>query len=82
LVSAGRATFRNVFSDREVTLDGFDTLVVNDGRSAAGVALFEALQDSGADVLRVGDALGPRSFEEAIREGTDAALAPLSAAVG
>jgi NADPH-dependent 2,4-dienoyl-CoA reductase/sulfur reductase-like enzyme len=80
--TAGRATFRNVFSDREVTLDGFDTLVVNDGRSAAGVALFEALQDSGADVLRVGDALGPRSFEEAIREGTDAALAPLSEAVG
>jgi 2,4-dienoyl-CoA reductase-like NADH-dependent reductase (Old Yellow Enzyme family) len=80
--AAGRATFRNVFSDREVTLDGFDTLVVNDGRSAAGVALFEALQDSGTDVLRVGDALGPRSFEEAIREGTDAALAPLSAAVG
>ncbi|MDX6496178.1 MAG: hypothetical protein QOE17_2164 [Gaiellales bacterium] len=80
--TAGRATFRNVFSDREVTLDGFDTLVVNDGRSAAGVTLFEALQDSGADVLRVGDALGPRSFEEAIREGTDASLAPLSAAVG
>jgi 2,4-dienoyl-CoA reductase-like NADH-dependent reductase (Old Yellow Enzyme family)/thioredoxin reductase len=80
--AAGRATFRNVFSDREVTLESFDTLVVNDGRSAAGVALFEALQDSGADVLRIGDALGPRSFEEAIREGTDAALAPLSAAVG
>jgi len=81
LVSArsGRATFRNVFSDRELTLDGFDTLVVNDGRSAAGTALFEALQDSGADVVRVGDALGPRSFEEAIREGTDAALAPLAA---
>jgi 2,4-dienoyl-CoA reductase-like NADH-dependent reductase (Old Yellow Enzyme family) len=76
---AGRATFRNVFSDREIALDGFDTLVVNDGRSAAGVALFEALQDSGVDVVRVGDALGPRSFEEAIREGTDAALAPLAA---
>jgi 2,4-dienoyl-CoA reductase-like NADH-dependent reductase (Old Yellow Enzyme family) len=76
---AGRATFRNVFSDREVALEGFDTLVVNDGRSAAGVALFEQLQDSGADVVRVGDALGPRSFEEAIREGTDAALVPLPA---
>jgi NADPH-dependent 2,4-dienoyl-CoA reductase/sulfur reductase-like enzyme len=76
---AGRATFRNVFSDREIALDGFDTLVVNDGRSAAGMTLFEELQDSGADVMRVGDALGPRSFEEAIREGTDAALAPLAA---
>jgi hypothetical protein len=28
-------------------------------------------------VVRVGDALGPRSFEEAIREGTEAMLAPL-----
>jgi 2,4-dienoyl-CoA reductase-like NADH-dependent reductase (Old Yellow Enzyme family) len=73
----GRAVFRNVFSDRELTLEGFDTLVVNDGRSAAGVELFEALQESGADVVRVGDALGPRSFEEAIREGTEAALMPL-----
>ncbi len=84
LISAadGRATFRNVFSDREVDLDGFDTLVVNDGRSAAGVALFEVLQESGADVVRVGDALGPRSFEEAIREGTDAALVPLPITVG
>jgi hypothetical protein len=76
----GRAEFRNVFSDRAVVLEEFDTLVVNDGRAAAGVALFEALEDSGLDVLRVGDALGPRSFEEAIREGTDAALAPLPAA--
>jgi 2,4-dienoyl-CoA reductase-like NADH-dependent reductase (Old Yellow Enzyme family) len=75
----GRAEFRNVFSDRDVVLDEFDTLVVNDGRAAAGVALFEALQEAGLDVLRVGDALGPRSFEEAIREGTDAALAPLRA---
>ncbi|MDX6520688.1 MAG: hypothetical protein QOF08_1293 [Gaiellales bacterium] len=75
----GRAEFRNVFSDRDVVLEQFDTLVVNDGRAAAGVALFEALQDAGLDVLRVGDALGPRSFEEAIREGTDAALAPLPA---
>jgi hypothetical protein len=34
------------------------------------------------DVVRVGDALGPRSFEEAIREGTEAGLAvstPLAA---
>ena len=38
----------------------------------------------GVDVVRVGDALGPRSFEEAIREGTEAGLAvgtPLAAGV-
>jgi 2,4-dienoyl-CoA reductase-like NADH-dependent reductase (Old Yellow Enzyme family) len=75
------ATFRNVFSEREHVLDGIDTLIVNDGRSACGVELFAALQDAGADVGRVGDALGPRSFEEAIREGTEAGLADLRAPV-
>ena len=43
------------------------------GRSGSE-QLFVALQDAGADVSRVGDALGPRSFEEAIAEGTRAAL--------
>jgi 2,4-dienoyl-CoA reductase-like NADH-dependent reductase (Old Yellow Enzyme family) len=73
------ATFQNVFSDRVVELDGIDTLVVNEGRSAQGGELFEQLEDAGVDVVRVGDALGPRSFEEAIREGTDAGLAPSAA---
>jgi hypothetical protein len=62
LVAAGdgRARFRNVFSDREVVLDGIDTLVVSAGRSSLGGPLFERLQDAGLDVVRVGDALGPR----------------------
>ncbi|MGN6379472.1 MAG: FAD-dependent oxidoreductase [Gaiellales bacterium] len=64
---------RNVFSDREVTVDGVDTLVVSAGRSASN-DLFEELGSYHADVLRVGDALGPRTFEEAIAEGTRAAL--------
>jgi thioredoxin reductase len=75
------ATFRNVFSEREQVLDGIDTLIVNDGRSACGVGLFAELQDAGADVVRAGDALGPRSFEEAIREGTEAGLAGLGVPV-
>ena len=73
------AQFRNVFSERPVELTGIDTLVINEGRSSAGGDLFEQLEDAGLDVVRVGDALGPRSFEEAIREGTDAGLAPLAA---
>jgi 2,4-dienoyl-CoA reductase-like NADH-dependent reductase (Old Yellow Enzyme family) len=76
-----QATFRNVFSERELMLDGIDTLVVNDGRSSYGTELFESLQEAGADVVRAGDTLGPRSFEEAIREGTDAGLVRLSARV-
>ncbi len=69
----GAVTLRNVFSDRRITLRGIDTLVVSAGRSGSE-ELFVALQDAGADVSRVGDALGPRSFEEAIAEGTRAAL--------
>ena len=63
---------------RELTLDGIGTLVVNDGRSSYGTELFEALEDAGVDLVRAGDTLGPRSFEEAIREGTEAGLAQLS----
>jgi NADPH-dependent 2,4-dienoyl-CoA reductase/sulfur reductase-like enzyme len=80
-VEDGRARFENVFSLRQVVLDGFDTVVTHEGRSAAGGDLFEALLDASLDVVRVGDALGPRSFEEAIREGTEAGLDRLSAPV-
>ena len=79
-VGGGRAGVPKRVLGARVTLEGIDTLVVNDGRSAARAALFEALQDAGADVVRVGDALGPRSFEEAIREGTEAGLADLARA--
>src|SRR4051794_21955025 len=80
-VEGGRAQLENVFSLRRVELDGFDTAVVHEGRSAAGGELFEELSDVGMNVVRVGDALGPRSFEEAIREGTEAGLEPLAAQV-
>jgi pyruvate/2-oxoglutarate dehydrogenase complex dihydrolipoamide dehydrogenase (E3) component len=80
-VRAGAVEFRNAFSDRAVAMEAVDALVVNGGRSAEA-AVFEELEERGADVVRVGDALGPRSFEEAIREGTEAGLAvgtPLAA---
>jgi hypothetical protein len=70
-----------VFSERPVTLDGIDTLVVNWGRSASGGELYEQLVDAGLNVVRVGDALGPRSFEEAIREGTEAIILARPAAL-
>jgi 2,4-dienoyl-CoA reductase-like NADH-dependent reductase (Old Yellow Enzyme family)/thioredoxin reductase len=72
-VRPGAVVCRNVFSDREVLVEGVDTLVVSAGRSASN-DLFEQLSGAHGDVVRVGDALGPRSFEEAIAEGTRAAL--------
>jgi hypothetical protein len=65
--------FRNVFSGREVRLGGIETLVVSAGR-AADDALFGELAERGVDAVRIGDVLSPRSFEEAIREGTEAGL--------
>ena len=58
--------------------DGVDTVVASAGRSSDS-SLFEELEDLGAEPVRVGDALGPRSFEEAIREGTEAGLEAVSA---
>ena len=72
-VSAGAAMFENVFSGRRVELDGVDTLVVHAGRTA-GDELYLELEAAGVTVERAGDCLGPRSFEEAIREGTLAGL--------
>jgi 2,4-dienoyl-CoA reductase-like NADH-dependent reductase (Old Yellow Enzyme family) len=70
---AGGLDLRNVFSDRELVADGVDTLVLSAGRTASST-LFEQLAAAGADVIRAGDVLSPRSFEEAIREGTAAGL--------
>ena len=72
-VRPGAAVCRNVFSEREVVVEGVDTVVVSSGRAASN-DLYEALTAGHGDVVRVGDALGPRSFEEAIAEGTRAAL--------
>jgi 2,4-dienoyl-CoA reductase-like NADH-dependent reductase (Old Yellow Enzyme family)/thioredoxin reductase len=72
-VSPGAVAFENVFSGRRVELGGVDTLVVSAGRTA-GDKLYLELEAAGAPVERAGDCLGPRSFEEAIREGTLAGL--------
>jgi 2,4-dienoyl-CoA reductase-like NADH-dependent reductase (Old Yellow Enzyme family)/thioredoxin reductase len=74
-VAAGprTVTFENVFSGRRVEIGDVDTLVVSAGRTA-GDALYLELADAGVPVERAGDCLGPRSFEEAIREGTLAGL--------
>jgi pyruvate/2-oxoglutarate dehydrogenase complex dihydrolipoamide dehydrogenase (E3) component len=70
----GTVVFEHVFSGRERVLAGVDTLVVSAGRVPVD-DVFLALAERGVDVVRVGDALGPRGLEEAIREGTLAGLA-------
>jgi NADPH-dependent 2,4-dienoyl-CoA reductase/sulfur reductase-like enzyme len=63
----------NVFSHRPVVIDDVDTLVVSAGRTARN-DLHDALLAAGVTVERAGDVLSPRSFEEAIREGTLAGM--------
>ncbi|HSD03342.1 MAG TPA: FAD-dependent oxidoreductase [Gaiellales bacterium] len=72
-VARGTVTFENVFSGRAVEIGDVDTLVVSAGRTA-GDALYLELEEADVAVERAGDCLGPRSFEEAIREGTLAGL--------
>jgi hypothetical protein len=69
----GAVECANVFSHRPVTVDGVDTLVVSAGRTARN-DLHDALAGAGVPVERAGDTLSPRSFEEAIREGTLAGM--------
>jgi 2,4-dienoyl-CoA reductase-like NADH-dependent reductase (Old Yellow Enzyme family)/thioredoxin reductase len=72
-VADGGVECMNVFSHRAVRLDGVDTLVVSAGRRQRN-DLHDALVAAGASVERAGDTLSPRSFEEAIREGTLAGM--------
>ena len=69
----GTVECANVFSHRPVSIEGVDTLVVSAGRTARN-DLHDALLAAGVAVERVGDTLSPRSFEEAIREGTLAGM--------
>jgi 2,4-dienoyl-CoA reductase-like NADH-dependent reductase (Old Yellow Enzyme family)/thioredoxin reductase len=69
----GAVECANVFSHRPVTVEEVDTLVVSAGRTARN-DLYDALLAAGVRVERVGDTLSPRSFEEAIREGTLAGM--------
>ncbi|HYX87293.1 MAG TPA: FAD-dependent oxidoreductase [Gaiellales bacterium] len=72
-LAPGAVACENVFSGRRVELENVDTLVLSAGRTLRD-GLFEELAETGVAVERVGDCLGPRSFEEAIREGTLAGL--------
>jgi pyruvate/2-oxoglutarate dehydrogenase complex dihydrolipoamide dehydrogenase (E3) component len=72
-VRPGAVECVNVFSHRPVPVDGVDTLVVSAGRTARN-ALHDELLAAGVVVERAGDVLSPRSFEEAIREGTLAGM--------
>jgi 2,4-dienoyl-CoA reductase-like NADH-dependent reductase (Old Yellow Enzyme family) len=74
LDGAGPA-LRHVFSQRRIPLEGGATLVLAQGR-VPDDDLWPGLE-SDPRAVRAGDVLGPRTLEEAVLEGTRAALAPV-----
>ena len=70
----GELLVRNVFSEREMTLNDVGTLVVVGGREPH-FPLYEPLVEAGINVERVGDCFGARTTEEAVHEATVVALA-------
>jgi 2,4-dienoyl-CoA reductase-like NADH-dependent reductase (Old Yellow Enzyme family)/thioredoxin reductase len=62
----------NEYSDRPLTLDGVDTVVLAYGARAVD-GLHAALRERVGEVALVGDALAPRLLHDALLEGTRAA---------
>jgi 2,4-dienoyl-CoA reductase-like NADH-dependent reductase (Old Yellow Enzyme family)/thioredoxin reductase len=62
----------NEYSDRPLTLDGVDTVVLAYGGRAVD-GLYHALRGRVAELSLVGDALAPRLLHDALLEGTRAA---------
>ncbi|RKF16205.1 FAD-dependent oxidoreductase [Roseovarius spongiae] len=73
-IEGGGATLENVYSLREVAVEPIDLIVAWDGRLAV-TELQEAAAASGRDWRLIGDALAPRTAEEAFAEGAMAARA-------
>jgi NADPH-dependent 2,4-dienoyl-CoA reductase/sulfur reductase-like enzyme len=71
---AGRLRVRaaNEYSEREVRLDGVDTVVLAYGGRAVD-GLYSALKGRVPELLLVGDAMAPRLLHDALLEGTRAA---------
>ncbi len=59
---------REIYSNRIVTLEGHDTVVVDAGNDALD-GLYRQLKGKVRELYRVGDAVAPRSIEMAILEG-------------
>jgi mycofactocin system FadH/OYE family oxidoreductase 2 len=65
----GRLTLRNVYSGREETREGIDTVVLAVGLRAVD-DLYRALKGRVAALHLIGDAMAPRGIHHAILEGT------------
>lgn len=67
-IRAGRAVVENIYSLREFEIGPFDLLIAWDGRMAV-TELQGAITKAGRDLHLIGDAMAPRTAEEAFAEG-------------
>jgi mycofactocin system FadH/OYE family oxidoreductase 2 len=59
---------RDIYTNKEIRLEGFDTIVLAMGR-VANDELYKELKGRVKELYRAGDCVAPRSIELAIREG-------------
>jgi len=59
---------REIYSNRIITYEGYDTVVVDAG-NVTDDSLYHQLKGKIPELYRVGDAVAPRSIEMAILEG-------------
>jgi 2,4-dienoyl-CoA reductase-like NADH-dependent reductase (Old Yellow Enzyme family) len=64
---------RNLFTHRQESIKHWDSVVLAMGR-VPRTALSEELSRAGLNVISIGDALAPRTLEEAMSEGLEAGL--------
>jgi 2,4-dienoyl-CoA reductase-like NADH-dependent reductase (Old Yellow Enzyme family)/thioredoxin reductase len=72
-VGPDAVVLENVFSEATKCRTGVDTVVFAHG-GEADYGLFRALEGDGHEVERIGDCWAPRSLDEAVREGFEAAV--------
>lgn len=72
-VGTDRVTLENLYTESTKTRRGVDTVVfAHPGEAADG--LYQTLEEAGHEVTRVGDCWAPRSLDEAVWEGFEAAI--------
>jgi mycofactocin system FadH/OYE family oxidoreductase 2 len=67
-INPDKVTAREIYSNRIITFEGHDTVVVDAGNVARD-SLYQQLKGKVPELYRVGDAVAPRSIEMAILEG-------------
>ena len=70
-IDGTKVTARDIYTNKPLTFDGYDTIVLDMG-NAAEDQLYRELKGRVNTLYRVGDCVAPRGIDTAIREGREA----------